>query len=77
MSSPAKRPRSPAAKRVAAYRQRMREAGYRLKSIWVPDLRNPEVIARIQRAARAIAEHDPDGEEWVDALYQVRDWPAE
>lgn len=55
MSTPQNKPRSSSAKRVAAYRQRMRDAGLVPRTIWVPDTRNPEFLAGLEREARIIA----------------------
>lgn len=62
MSTPAKKqtaaPKT-SAERMRDHRQRMREKGYVQKTIWVPDLSNPETLARYHRAGAAIAEADP------------------
>lgn len=55
MSTAPKRPQSPSARRVAAYRQRMRDAGLVPRTIWVPDTRNPEFLAGLEREAHIIA----------------------
>ena len=76
MSTPAKTPQSPAARRVAAYRKRMREAGLVPKTIWVPDTKDPKFIAEYDRQCRAIAaraESEADIWEWTDALYAEHD----
>jgi hypothetical protein len=65
--------------RTARYRARMRAKGYRLKQIWVPDLRRPEVLARVQAEARAIANspHEPEDQAWVDEISEpMEEWPA-
>ena len=56
--------------RTARHRARMREKGYRLKQIWVPDLRRPEVLARLQAEALAIARspEEPEEQAWVDSV---------
>jgi hypothetical protein len=77
MSTPARKPRSAAAERQAAYRRRMRDAGFRQKTMWVLDLRRPDVRERLEREIKAIAEHDPDGDTWMRDLYAVDDWPKE
>jgi hypothetical protein len=76
MTAPAKKKSSSAA-RVAAYRKRMRDAGYRQKTVWTLDLRNPEQSARLDRAIEALAASDPAGDEWMTDLYAIEDWPAE
>jgi hypothetical protein len=42
------------AQRVARHRAAMRAKGYRLKTIWVPDIRNPTVRTQIDREVAAI-----------------------
>lgn len=76
MSSAARKPKT-STERMAAYRRRMREAGLRPVQIWVPDLRKPEILAEYQRQARAIAESEPAGDEIMEWLDQVRDWPRD
>ena len=42
------------AQRAARYRAAKRAQGLRLKQFWVPDVRNPKVLADIDRAVAAI-----------------------
>ena len=42
------------AQRTAKYRAAKRAQGLRLKQMWLPDLSNPEVRARIEREVAAI-----------------------
>jgi Protein of unknown function (DUF3018) len=42
------------AQRTARYRAAKRAQGLRLKQIWLPDLRDPEVRARIEREVASI-----------------------
>jgi predicted deacetylase len=54
----------------------MRARGYRQKTIWVPDLRNPEVLAEYKRQAKLIAASDAAGDELeADGWYEAVDWP--
>ena len=46
------------AQRAARYRAAKRSQGLRLKQIWVPDLRNPTVLARIKREVAEINRRD-------------------
>ena len=74
-TKPTKRKPTPPATRMAAYRRRMRAAGLRPVQIWVPDVKSPEFIAECKAISRAIAKHDPEGEEiqkWIDENYE---WP--
>lgn len=74
MPSSSRKPK-PAATRMAEYRRRMRAAGLRPVQIWVPDTRSPEFTERCHRQARAVAASDPAGDEIMEWLDQVRDWP--
>lgn len=53
----------PPPKRMASYRQRMRAAGLRPVQIWLPDTRAPGFVEACRQQARAVAVHDPAGEE--------------
>jgi Protein of unknown function (DUF3018) len=56
--------------RVAKHRAEMRAKGYRLKSIWVRDTRDPAFRERLREESRIIAEMDRrsgDGA-WSDAF---------
>lgn len=65
----------PPAKRMNAYRARMRAAGLRPVTIWLPDVRSASFEAKVRKQCKAIAAHDPAGEEidrWIEAMYE---WP--
>jgi hypothetical protein len=49
------------------HRIRMREKGYVQKTIWVPDMNNPEVQARYRRAAETLGamELTDDDKAWL------------
>ncbi len=43
---------------------------------WVPDLRNPKVLAEIRREAAAMAQH-PENDEidrWIESVYDWDSW---
>ncbi|MEI9926387.1 MAG: antitoxin MazE family protein [Bradyrhizobium sp.] len=43
---------------------------------WVPDLRNPKVLAQIRREAKLIAQH-PENDEvdrWIESVYDWESW---
>ncbi len=61
--------------RMQNYRQRMRAAGLRPVQIWVPDTRSPDFVANCTRQARAVAAHDPAGDEIMRFIEEVADWP--
>jgi hypothetical protein len=70
MSQLQKKPQSPTAKRVAAYRQRMRDAGLVQKTMWVLDTKNPAVLTELAREARIIAasEEQRSVMAWIEAM---------
>lgn len=65
----------PPPKRMASYRQRMREAGLRPVQIWVPDTRSPDFADICRRQARAVAAADPAGDEIMRFVADVAAWP--
>lgn len=56
--------------RVAEYRRRMRERGYRPVQIWVPDVRSDAFAAEAHRQAARLAAADRagDDQDFVDAI---------
>ena len=62
-------------RRMASYRQRMRAAGLRPVQIWAPDTRDPEFVETCRRQARAVAAHDPAGDELMQFVADVYEWP--
>jgi hypothetical protein len=60
---------------MASYRQRMRAAGLRPVQIWVPDTRSPGFVEACRRQARAVAAHDPGGDEIMAWIEKVYEWP--
>ena len=65
----------PPPKRMASYRQRMRAAGLRPAQIWVPDTRDPDFAEKCRSQARAVAAGDPAGDEIMEFIAQVYQWP--
>jgi Antitoxin MazE-like len=65
----------PASKRMASYRQRMRAAGLRPVQIWVPDVTAPGFIEACRKQACAVAAGDPSGDEIMELVESVYDWP--
>jgi hypothetical protein len=66
---------TPALKRMANYRQRMRAAGLRPVQIWVPDSRDPNFAEKCRAQARAVAASDPAGDEIMRFVAGVYEWP--
>jgi antidote-toxin recognition MazE-like antitoxin len=57
--------------RMSTRRKRLRAQGLRPVQHWIPDLRNPRVLAEIRREAALLAQH-PDNaaiDDWIDAAY--------
>jgi hypothetical protein len=75
MPRPTKKPPVPPPKRMSRYRQRMRAAGLRPVQIWVPDSRSPDFAAKCRKQARAVAAHDPAGDEIMRFVAAVYEWP--
>lgn len=68
-------PKRSGAKRMAEYRKRMRASGLRPVQIWLPDTRSAAFAAKCRREARAIAAHDPDGDEVMRLIESLQEWP--
>lgn len=72
-TSPKKpKPQTPA-QRMAARRKRLRAQGLRPVQHWVPDLRDPKIVADLKRQARLMAQH-PQNAELDDWLDKAVDW---
>ena len=59
------------AARVAKHRAAMLAKGLRPQQVWVPDIRNPDVMTAIRRANSLIAAHpkvEEDVMAWVEAM---------
>lgn len=66
-----------AARKMANYRRRLRARGLRPVQVWVPDLRDPAVRARLAADARTVRDHasTAEGHAFVDAaLADVEGW---
>ena len=59
------------AQRAARYRASKRAQGLRLKQIWVPDLRDPKVLAGIKREIAEInaSKEEAEYNRWLDRNY--------
>ena len=74
MSASPKKPKPQTAQqRMASRRERLRAQGLRPVQHWVPDLRNPEVVADLKRQAKLMAQH-PQNAELDDWLEKAIDW---
>ncbi len=73
--SKTKRPKTPR-ERMSTRRKHLRARGLRPVQHWIPDLRNPRVLAEVRREAALLAQH-PDNaaiDDWIDAAYDWSEW---
>jgi hypothetical protein len=57
-------------------RARLRATGLRPVQHWVPDLRDPAILAAIRKEAAALHQH-PDNDavdEWIEDVIDQADW---
>jgi DNA-binding LacI/PurR family transcriptional regulator len=75
VTTPKKTKPRTAQQRMTARRDRLRAQGLRPVQHWVPDLRNPKVLAAIRREAKLMAQHPENDaiDAWNEAAY---DWSA-
>ena len=69
------KPRTPR-ERMASRRERLRAQGLRPVQHWVPDLRDPKVLAEIRREGAMLSKH-PDNasiDDWLDMVRDPGDW---
>jgi hypothetical protein len=69
------KPRTPK-QRMASRRERLRAQGLRPVQHWVPDLRDPKVLAEVRRQAKLMARHPENDviDDWLDAIRDPKDW---
>jgi hypothetical protein len=69
------KPRTPQ-QRMASRRERLRAQGLRPVQHWVPDLRDPEVLAQIRREGAMLSRHPEDAaiDDWLDTVRDPEDW---
>ncbi len=67
----------PPARRMSAYRERMRKAGLKQVVMWLPDTKSPAFIKAAKQQSLAIAKHDPAGDEMLTWIESVYEWPPE
>jgi Protein of unknown function (DUF3018) len=67
----------PPARRMSAYRARMRKAGLKQVVMWLPDTKSPAFIKAAKQQSLAIAKHDPAGDEMLKWIEDVYEWPPE
>ena len=62
--------------RMAARRERLRAQGLRPVQHWVPDLRDPRILAQIRREAAALSRHPENAaiDDWLDTVRDPDDW---
>ena len=69
------KPRTPQ-QRMASRRERLRAQGLRPVQHWVPDLRNPKVLAELHREIKLMAQHPENDaiDAWNEAAYDWSEW---
>jgi hypothetical protein len=69
------KPRTPQ-QRMASRRERLRAQGLRPVQHWVPDLRDPKVLAEIRREGAMLSKHPDDAaiDDWLDTIRDPEDW---
>jgi len=69
------KPRTPQ-QRMASRRERLRAQGLRPVQHWVPDLRDPRVLAEIRREGAMLSKHPEDAaiDDWLDTVRDPKDW---
>jgi hypothetical protein len=69
------KPRTPQ-QRMASRRERLRAQGLRPVQHWVPDLRDPKVLAEIRREGAMLSKHPEDSaiDDWLDTVRDPEDW---
>ncbi len=75
-STPKKsKPRTPQ-QRMASRRERLRAQGLRPVQHWVPDLRDPKVLAEIRREIELMAQHPENDaiDDWIESVYDWESW---
>ena len=62
--------------RMASRRERLRAQGLRPVQYWVPDLRDPAVVADLKRQAKLMAQHPQNAEldDWLDKAIDWDEW---
>jgi hypothetical protein len=62
--------------RMASRRERLRAQGLRPVQHWVPDLRDPTVVADLKRQAKLMAKHPQNAEldDWLDKAIDWDEW---
>jgi antidote-toxin recognition MazE-like antitoxin len=65
-----------AQQRMASRRERLRAQGLRPVQHWVPDLRDPKVLAAIRREGAMLSKHPEDAaiDDWLDTVRDPEDW---
>ena len=69
------KPRTPQ-QRMASRRERLRAQGLRPVQHWVPDLRDPRILAEIQREGAMMSQHPENAaiDDWLDTIRDPDDW---
>jgi hypothetical protein len=65
-----------ARERMSERRKRLRAQGLRPVQHWVPDLRDPRVLADLRRQGKLLARHPENDaiDAWIEAAYDWSEW---
>ena len=74
MTDPVRRTETPK-NRAPSRRARMRAAGLKPLLVWVPDTKDPEFAEKLRQQAKALADHDPGGDEIMAEIEAGYEWP--
>lgn len=69
------KPKTPR-ERMQARRNRLRAQGLRPVQFWVPDLRDPKVLADLRRQGKLLARPAEGGalDDWIEQAYDWSEW---
>ncbi|HUZ33240.1 MAG TPA: antitoxin MazE family protein [Xanthobacteraceae bacterium] len=61
---------------MSARRKRLRAQGLRPVQHWVPDLRDPRVLADLRRQGKLLGRHPKNDpiDAWIEAVYDTSEW---
>jgi dihydroorotase len=65
----------PTARRMSEYRERLRAAGLRQVTLWLPDTNSPAFIKAAKKQSMAIAAGDKAGDEMDAFIEATFEWP--
>ena len=75
-TTPKKTPPQTPQQRMTARRKRLRAQGLRPVQYWVPDLRDPEILAEVRRQGALLSKHPENDviDDWLDLVRGPEGW---